>query len=261
MFTLNPNYALPETAAETHTPRVDYLGRDSKNRVGRFFSEKPKCIGKNQPISLIITIEIEACVYDSASDVCIYLYANAAPNMWTDPSGNMTLSDAVLVVSVFATISSITFGILAVNDAVDKASYGMLINAERAASPNAPAISSQEFYKPFRDAYNEAGEFGISELEGRYVYGLLFDSLGAGLEAARLLRLAKNADEAMMTPNELMAARRVMERAGYIWIEEAGRNGFLTGYWRRPPGNPNKLPSPSKYYQTFKDRVKELSGN
>jgi len=92
MFTLNPEYALPEQAAETRTPRLDQTRCEPQNRVGNFFPEMANRVGHNQPATLIITIEIDLYVYESASDVHIYLYANANPAMYLDPSGNVGIS-------------------------------------------------------------------------------------------------------------------------------------------------------------------------
>lgn len=76
MFTLNPDYALPEEGTDVHAPRLDNLSRSPKNRVGDFFSESQECVGGNEPVALIITIEIECYVYETASGFHKYLYAN-----------------------------------------------------------------------------------------------------------------------------------------------------------------------------------------
>ena len=105
MFTLNPDYAVPETATETPAPRFDNLGRSPKNRVGDFFSESSDRVGSNEPVTLIVTIEITVYRYETASGVHKYLYANAGPNMFVDPSGNMSLSSLSSVTSIIGRLA------------------------------------------------------------------------------------------------------------------------------------------------------------
>ena len=108
MVALNPAYF-----AEKETPLIggrvgDFYRSRAQNRVGDFFSETSNRVGSNEPVTLIVTIEITVYRYESASSVHNYLYANAAPNMWTDPTGNFTLveaSYALLIVEIVAAIA------------------------------------------------------------------------------------------------------------------------------------------------------------
>jgi len=110
MFTLNPDYAVPETATETPAPRFDNLGRSPKNRVGDFFSESSDRVGSNEPVTLIVTIEITVYRYETASGVHKYLYANAGPAMYTDPSGMFSLGEMMVAIAVRPILSSVTIG-------------------------------------------------------------------------------------------------------------------------------------------------------
>jgi len=89
MVALNPAYFTEEEAPVVGSRVGDFYREQSKNRVGRFFSEEGNRVGENEPQTLIVTIEITLYGYDTASDVHIYLYANAAPTRFVDPSGNV----------------------------------------------------------------------------------------------------------------------------------------------------------------------------
>lgn len=93
MVALNPAYF-----AEKETPLIggrvgDFYRSRAQNRVGDFFSETSNRVGSNEPVTLIVTIEITVYGYETASGVHNYLYANANPARFIDPSGKFGILD------------------------------------------------------------------------------------------------------------------------------------------------------------------------
>ena len=78
-----------------------------KTASGIFFSESTNRVGFDQPATLIVAIEIEVYVYESASGLHIYLYANGNPATYIDPSGNFSMTEITIISGIVGTLAGL----------------------------------------------------------------------------------------------------------------------------------------------------------
>lgn len=141
-----------------------------------------------------------------------YLYANANPVMYTDPSGELSQLEVAFGVGIIGSLSTIcALNHLLIYTQAQLPEY--LRNYEMLSE----GVDVKDYYAPFQRILNETRDTARSEAYTAYVWGPLLDCAGSALEAARLLRFAKDAEVAMAVPNDLQNYREIMQRLGYKW--------------------------------------------
>ncbi len=182
-----------------------------------------------------------------------YLYCHADPVNGIDPSGEMTLVEAVAVGSIMG--ASYYFALQSLQS--DIQTQEVLYNHNYNVLYEAGTLVD-DFYAQINKSLNETKKYTISELRSMYLYGPLLDSLGSSLEAVRLLGFAKNFDEAMALPGDIKSVNSIMEKLGYRWLSTP-KNPYVGGNWIRPKKMRNILPPPHEAYKAYKKMVLQAS--
>lgn len=182
-----------------------------------------------------------------------YLYANDNPIKYLDPSGEISQLEMAVVVGLIGGLATV-FSLWSLNMTAELQVPRQMRNFEQITQGTPPV----DFYAPLGIVCSNALGTVRDEMYAGYIYGPVFDAMSAAFEAARLLGVARNIDEAMALPGDVKQYSTVMSNLGYKWVSKRN-NCYVGGNWVRPKELMGSLPPPKHAYQQYKKIVLQAS--